>query len=290
MNGYTSPTTRFYRHSGKTPIIGLILVGLAGFVAVPILGVIYGVLIRIIPFIYINALIVFGYVYAVGFVILTALKSGKVRNIFLAGVIAFFFGILADYVGWVSWLAVVFGDPLFLIEFFFPWEVLYFIRMVAEQGAWSISGTTPTGGILYAFWAIEAIAVIGGPAYIVTKELSETPFCEESDAWVDKKSQIGVFKPIANPRQFKQTISQGNFAAIFNELKPIQPGDTQFTSLEVHECEHCRKLITLNVNDIKIKLDKKGKAETKARAIISKLMITPHQLADLRKFAAPKAE
>lgn len=289
MNEYASSAAKFYRHSGKAPLPGLFLVALAGFGAVPILGLIYGVLIRIIPFIYINALIVFAYVYAIGFVISRAAKFGKVRNTVLMGLAAFFFGVLADYVGWVSWLAVVFGDPLFLIEFFFPLDILYYITLVAQEGAWTISGATPTGGILYALWAIEAFAVIGGTTYIVTGAISEAPFCEESDAWAEKRTQIGTFKPIADPAQFKQAVSHGNFSAFSKELKLSQPGDMQFTSLDVYECEQCRTFLTLDVHNVTLKFDKKGNVESKTKPIVSKLIITPHQLADLRKLAAPEA-
>ena len=290
MNAYASSTAKFYRHSGRAPLMGLILVGLAGLVAVPILGLIYGVLIRFIPFVYINGLIVLGYVFAISFILSKAAKIGKVRNPILMGLAALFFGVLADYVGWVSWLAAVFRDPLFLVEFFFPFDILYYISLVAQEGAWTISGTTPTGGILYTLWLLEAIAVIGGTTYIVvTGELAETPFCEESDAWAEKRSQIGVFKPIANPVQFKHAIAQGDFSAFFRELKLAQQGDMQFTSLEVNECEHCRQFATLDVRNVALKVDKKGNVETKIKPIISKLIVTPHQLTDLRKLSAAEA-
>jgi hypothetical protein len=286
MNEFGTTTAKFYRHSGKAPILGLILIGLAGFIAVPILGLIYGVLIRVIPFIYINVFIVIGYAYAVGFVLSSVAKYGKVRNMFLLGLAAFFFGVLADYVGWVSWLAVVAGDPTFLIEFFFPMDILYFITVIAEEGAWTISGATPTGGFLYFIWFIEACMVIGGSTYLTVTSLSETPFCEDSDAWADKKSQVGAFAPLKNPAQFKQAVTQGNFSA-FNELKPARPEDMHFTTLQLYECVQCRNFYVLNVNDVTVTINNKGKADTKTRSVLSNLIVTPHQLASLRRLAEP---
>jgi fatty-acid desaturase len=99
MNEFGTTAAKFYRHSGKAPILGLILIGLAGFIAVPILGLIYGVLIRVIPFIYINFFVVIGYAFAVSFVLSRVAKYGKIRNMVLLGLAAFFFGLLADYVG-----------------------------------------------------------------------------------------------------------------------------------------------------------------------------------------------
>jgi len=286
MNEFGTTTAKFYRHSGRAPILGLILIGLAGFIAVPILGLIYGVLIRVIPFIYINVFIVIGYAYAVGFVLSSVAKYGKVRNMVLLGLAAFFFGVLADYVGWVSWLAVVAGDPTFLIEFFFPMDILYFITVIAEEGAWTISGTTPTGGFLYFIWFIEACMVIGGSTYLTVTSLSETPFCEDSDAWADKKSQVGAFAPLKNPAQFKQAVTQGNFSA-FNELKPARPEDMHFTTLQLYECVQCRNFYVLNVNDVTVTINNKGKADTKTRSVLSNLIVTPHQLASLRRLAEP---
>jgi hypothetical protein len=286
MNEFGTTTAKFYRHSGKAPILGLILIGLAGFIAVPILGLIYGVLIRVIPFIYINFFIVVGYAFAVGFVLSSVAKYGKVRNMVLLGLAAFFFGVLADYVGWVSWLAVVAGDPTFLIEFFFPMDILYFITVIAEEGAWTISGATPTGGFLYFIWFIEACMVIGGSTYLTVTSLSETPFCEDSDAWADKKSQVGAFAPLKNPAQFKQAVTQGNFSA-FNELKPARPEDMHFTTLQLYECVQCRIFYVLNVNDVTVTINNKGKADTKTRSVLSNLIVTPHQLASLRRLAEP---
>jgi len=287
MNEFATSPVKFYRHSGKAPITGLILIGLAGFIVVPILGLIYGVLVRIIPFIYINALLVIGYAYAVGFVLSSAAKFGKVRNMYLLGFAAFFFGVLADYVGWVAWLAVVAGDPFFLVEFFFPADILYFITVIAEEGAWTLSGTTPTGIFLYIIWFIEACIVIGGSTYVTLELLSKIPFCEESNAWAEKKTQIGAFTPIANPNQFKHAVSQGSLSA-FNELRLSPDNERHFTTLEVYECEHCRNFHVLNINDVVVTVNRKGKAEFKIKKILSNLLLSPFQLAGLKKLAEPQ--
>jgi len=281
---FAGTNARFYKHSGKAPLMGLFFIGIAGFIAVPILGLIYGVLTRVIPFIYINALVLIGFVYAISYVLSQVAKFGKIRNMILLGLAGFFFGLLADYIGWVAWLAVTVGDPWFLVEFFFPADIFYIITLVAEEGAWSISGTTPTGVFLYILWAIEAIIVIGGIPYLTLEMLSKIPFCEESDAWADKRTQIGAFTPIANPAQFKDAVSQGNFSA-FNELKTSPENDRRYTALEVFECEQCRNFFMLNVTDVTIKINNKGKAEAKTKKILNNLLLTPIQLADLKRLA-----
>jgi len=284
MNELTSTTAKFYRHSGKAPVIGLLLIGIAGFVAIPILGLVYGYLLRYIPFIYINCLIVVGYAYAISFVITRVAKYGKVRNMILIGLAGLFFGLLADYIGWVSWIAALFGDPSYLIGFFFPFQVFGVITEIAKEGAWSLSGTTPTGAVLYFIWFIEACIVIGGSTYLSISALSEIPFCEDSDTWADKKTFLGAFMPVANAQQFRAAVAQGSFAP-FNELKPAQPGSRKFTLLETYECEQCKSFFVLNVKNVDVTVNRRGKAETKTKPIVSNLVVTPTTLASLRKLA-----
>lgn len=284
MNELTSTTAKSYRHSGKAPIMGLLLIGIAGFVAIPILGVVYGYLLRYIPLIYLNFLIVLGYAYAIGFVISKVAKYGKVRNMILIGLAALFFGLLADYIGWVSWIAAMIGDPSYLIGFFFPLEVFRIITEIAKEGAWSISGATPTGAALYFIWFVEACIVIGGSTYLSIAALSEIPFCEDSDAWADKKTVLGAFTPVANATQFKASVAQGSFAP-FNELKPAPAGGRHFTLLETYECEQCKSFFVLNVKNVDIKINSKGKPESKVKPIVSNLIVTPTILASLRKLA-----
>ena len=226
MNELTSTTAKFYRHSGKAPLMGLLLIGLAGF----------------------------------------------------------FFGLLADHIGWVSWIAAMLGDPSFLLGFFFPFEVFTIIKEIAWEGTWSISGSTPTGGALYFIWFVEACIVIGGSTYLSFSALSETPFCEDSDAWADKKTVLEAFTPVANAQQFKDAVARGNFAP-FNELKPAQAGSRHFTLLETYECEQCKSFFVLNVKNVAIKINSKGRPESKVKPIVSNLIVTPTTLASLRKLA-----
>jgi len=289
MNELVSTNVKFYRHSGKAPILGLFLIGIAGFVAVPILGAIYALLIHFIPFIYLDALIVIGYAIAISAVLSSAARYGKVRNMFLVGLAAFFFGVLADYIGWVVWLAIAVGNPRFLLEVFFPFDIFYYITLVAEKGAWSLSGTTPTGVFLYLVWFIEACIVIGGTTYLTVKSFSKTPFCEDSDRWADKRSVLGLFNPLTNIPQFKNAVLQGSLAP-FNELKPSNPNNNHYTLLELYECVECKNFFILNVDEVTVKINNKGKADTKTNSIIANLIVTPTTLSSLRKLNEPKAE
>ena len=288
MIALSTAPVKFYSHSGKAPILGLALIGIVGLVVTLVLGVIYGYLLYFIPFIYLNFLIVYGYIYAISYVLSWAARLGKVRNIILISLAALGFGLLAEYVGWVSWLAAILGSPVNLIGFFFPLEVIAFIQEVARQGAWTIFGFTPTGALLYLIWLVEAIAVIGGITYATYSSLKNIPFCEESNAWAKKRSVLGTFAPLANNEQFKSAVSTGSFSA-FNSLRPLQPGQNRFTVLELFECDECMNFFVLNVDDVEVKTDNKGKQETKVKSVVSNLIVSSSILSSLRRLIEEKA-
>lgn len=276
-------TASFYRHSGKAPILGLILIGIVGLIVTPILGVIYGYLLWYIPFVYINFFVVAGYALAISFALSKMARSTKIRNMFLLGLIGLFFGLLAEYIGWVSWLAALVGDPSFLFEFFFPFDILYIITEIAKEGVWSVNNITPTGGFLYFIWFLEACMVIGIITYSTITSLSKIPFCEDSDTWTERKGVIAAFAPIADKASFRSSIEQGNNSK-FNELQPAGPGN-KFTIIELYECPTCKNFQVINVKDLTITRDAKGRQINKENAIVSNLIVTPSVLGNIQRLA-----
>ena len=281
MTATSSSAGNFYRHSGKTPLLGLILLGAAGLVAIPILGLIYGYLIFYIPLLYLSILLVFGYALVVSFVIYRAAIWGKIRNTLMVGLTAFGFGLLAEYTGWVAWIAAIAKDPSYLLEFFFPLDVISLIVEIGKQGAWSFNNITPSGAILYFIWLMEAVIVIGGVTYSTLKQYSRVPFCEDSDAWAGKKSSVAAFAPLPNADQFKASVSQGNYS-IFQELKPVQSGNA-FTLFEAYACDICKNFFVLNVSDVKVSVDYKGRSTRREKPIVSNLIVTPTTLSTLKR-------
>lgn len=288
MSELSIGTASFYRHSGKAPILGLLLMGITGLIVTPILGVIYGYLLWYIPFIYINFFVVLGYAFGVSFVLGKMAKTGKIRNMFLLTLIGLFFGLLAEYIGWVSWLAALVGDPSFMIEFFFPLDILYIITEIAKEGIWSVSDVTPTGGFLYFIWFIEACMVIGIITYSTVTSLSKVPFCEDSDTWTERKGVIAAFAPIADKSSFKAAIEQGNFSR-FSELQPVREGN-KFTIIELYECPTCKNFQVINVKDLTITRDSKGRQNNKEKAIVSNLIVMPGVLGNIQRLAISHQE
>jgi hypothetical protein len=59
--------------------------------------------------------------------------------------------------------------------------------------------------------------------------------------------------------------------------------------LELFECDKCRNFYVLNVNDVEVKKDKKGKQDTKVKSIVSNLIVTPSTVSGLRRLIEEKA-
>jgi hypothetical protein len=221
------------------------------------------------------------YILAISFVLNKAIKWGKVRNTLIVGLAAFGFGLFAEYVGWVAWIAAYAKDPYYLLEFFLPWDIAIFIIEIGKEGVWSFSGSTPTGWALYAIWLMEAFCVVGGITFYTLRVHSEVPFCEDSEIWVDKMKIMAVFAPPADPKRFKASISQGNFSVI-NELKLLQTGNA-YIMFELYECEVCKSFFMINIKDVKVSVDRRGRRNQQTKTILKNLLLPPATVSALRR-------
>jgi hypothetical protein len=282
MNQFGLSTQGFYRKSGKVPFLGIILFFIIGGVGLTILGLIYGFVIFYIPFAQLGAFAVIGYAFAGSYVLTKAITIGKLRNPILIGLLVFGFSIYAEYIGWIAWIATLAKDARYLLEFFFPWEVLSIILELGVEGVWSLSGSTPKGAFLYLIWIVEALTVIGGITYLTIKSAAAMIFCEESNMWVTKKTLLGIFSPIADPRQIKLDVAQGNLS-IFGQLSPATPNSSHFSLLEVYECEHCNNFRVLNLDDGVITQDRRGNMGSKTKPIIKNLLVSAAFLSNLKR-------
>lgn len=273
MDPFASRKEMFYRHSWKAPIGGLFLVGAAGLLSTLVLGLIYGYIMYYIPFIYIKVFIMVGYPFAIGLILSLAVQRGKVRNNLLVGLAGVGFGLLADYMGWVAWIAAALKSTEYLMVFFYPGDILYFMQEVVEVGIYVIGNSRPTGAILYLIWLVEAVVVVGGTAFMVLKLHLDTPFCEECNEWVETERYIGLFTPLTNTSKFKRGILEGNYT-VFNELIPSQTGN-QFIKLTIYECRTCQNFRLLNVKKLKLSVNSKKQLESNERKVITNLRVTP---------------
>jgi hypothetical protein len=262
----------YYQPSGKIGCLGLPLLLLVGIPCILVLGFVYGYAIYYIPFIYFNFFIVLGYGGVTGFVVGKLARLGKVRNgkiIFFSGLLA---GLLAEYTGWIAWLTAMAGDLWMLGGFLFPSEVLSLIRVLNQEGAWSILGVTPTGWFLYLIWIVEAIMVIGTAVLLCAGTGLGDPYCEKCKRWVDQEEMITLLEQVADPNMLKAKLEKGDYASILSLKKAS--GD-RFTKIKLRQCTSCQQLNTLSVFDVTSYLNNKGEPRSNEWSLVDQLLISP---------------
>jgi hypothetical protein len=59
--------------------------------------------------------------------------------------------------------------------------------------------------------------------------------------------------------------------------------------LELYECEVCKNFFVLNVKDVKISVDHKGRKNRTEKLIVKHLILTPSTLSSLKRTIQEKA-
>src|ERR1051326_272869 len=186
-----------YRHSGKFgphgPALALIAAAVIGFP----LGFAYSYLIKWIPLIYFNFLATLGYGAVFGWISGVFMKFGRVRNTSVAVLSGLFAGVIGLYLDWNGHLHALFkGAPLLST----PEIIVGAMKALYAQGSWGLRhGGNITGIPLAIVWAIEGATIIGLAAFVPYSMLAHTPFCEESQCWLDEKKKISTLEPFTDP-------------------------------------------------------------------------------------------
>jgi hypothetical protein len=103
-------------------------------------------------------------------------------------------------------------------------------------------GATPTGGVLWALWAVEAAIIVGFPLLTAWSQ-ARTPFCESCNAWcVEKK---GLFHTELAEREEVVSHLATNDLDWVERLGPSRSNDT-WLRFDFYECG-CRQTATLSV-------------------------------------------
>ena len=193
--------SKYYIPTGKISPTSFIYFGLASFILLPILALLYTYLVWYIPFIYINFFITAGFGFGAGIMIsYFSIKLGKVRNPKVAAILGLLGGLIALYFSWVIWVDLVFnigesygtdriGITTSNVKFkellelaFQPGFLFDTILEINKVGTWGIRTATVSGTLLFVFWFIEALIILV-IATILPYFSSKKPFCEFNNEW-----------------------------------------------------------------------------------------------------------
>ena len=246
-----------YKLSEKTGniwTVGIVL----GVLLISIVSSIYVLIDLVNPFKFLNIFIFAGYFIAVYISIKIALKVAKSRsskNSFRFGVII---GILAIYINW--YLFVLFqlidaNNISFSILMLDAINIFYYASEIANDGYY-FDEILVSNGFLYFFWIIEAILIIiagliGGFGFT-----HEEVYCEECDRWVDLIGK-DIRLSIADKDKLDTAIKED--IGLLTEFPIAKKNETPHLKVNIHHCEKCKNLSTVDIDYITIRKNDDGK-------------------------------
>ena len=137
---------------------------------------------------FLTVFMVVGYVLGIGFTISLLGKFGKSRNPTALKLMGVGIAAVSLYAAWAFFLHALFArnatDVPSTLDFALNPKLMWAaIESVNETGWYTIKKMTPTGLVLWAFWSIEALAVLGGAWYLADSSIANEMFCEACDSW-----------------------------------------------------------------------------------------------------------
>jgi len=251
-----------YRHSGRFGAHGPALALLAAIPVALLLGVIYGYVIKWIPFIYINALVTAGYGWVFGFGTGLVLKFCKVRHSGITFLTGFIVGLIALYFDWNGHILSLAPKSEDIPWVFYPGQIFEIMKVLYEEGTWGFrSGGAVTGITLGIVWFCEAAIIVGLATLIPWTMIGDTPFCEDFQCWLDEEKKIDTLQPILDPGTLEQ-LQAGNLSALASVPAKI-PGASDFTRVTVKHSPKSSSFFTVRLENVITETDKEGKEQEK---------------------------
>jgi len=185
-------------HASPSSILTTLIIGIIASLILPLL---YIILCQLIPNIWFIAICAFSMGMLLGLAIDMGIRIGKIRNIQVALIIATVCSLLAFYIQWVFFDAVMYsrsgftfklsqaevkqliGDMAFL--FVHPGILFKEITALNEVGTFRIQGSDNVSGfLLWLIWAGEFLVITGGTILVAWNGHVKIPYSELNDQWM----------------------------------------------------------------------------------------------------------
>ena len=265
----------FYRHSGRFEPAGVAW-SFAGMIGAGLaLGYLYGVLVWLVPFIYLVIIGTAGLGLIVGFLSIQLTMKANTRNNTLIVLGPTLAGLAALYSAWVGYL---FAASDWQFHLWNPLDIFATAGRIAETGLWSMFGNTPTGLLLYFIWLVEALIIVGLGLIMGLAWINSPPFNENAGAWAEHTEALPPAKALSDQtiRQVREQLSRGDLSC-FGLFEPLEDGDdasvhTSFLVAWAPGYEHEQYL---TISSITITQDQEGNVQTTNAPIASNMIIDP---------------
>jgi hypothetical protein len=270
---------RYYKPSGAVPFAGTILMQLFGAAAACVLGGLYAAANYYSPSVLLTGFAVLVFGAGVGFAVNLGARLGKVRNpgfILLLGTAT---GILAWYLAWVFYISLYFHKLAQMgVWLWNPVDIFHMMGVFAEEGIWSWKSWTPTGWVLYGFWAAEALCVV--LLALVVSVANDTPYCDPCNSWTKPEKDVAHFA-LADPAQLKSDLEEERYE-VLDKLHAQGADPADCLKAVLHTCPQCEDSDYLTINHARLVVDGDGNETTQETEVVKHLRISRDMVEHLR--------
>lgn len=269
----------------------LVLLPLVILLAVPILAAAYAYADVYIPIGgYVTLVLVVAFAFALGWSVSKAGFLAKSRSKTVqraAGLVA---GLLGLYCSWVFFEYALLqradaSPEISLLRLFLTPSAVWTIASgIAEEGWFTIFGTTPSGGLLWALWAVEAALIVGVAYLVSTFHFDRRMFCESCDVWCRDEANPSDF---ALPTTSELDQLKNGDPVAFSALRPAPADRSELrVRVRVQACPRCDDQAGMVLQTVRYETDKNGKQEEKAASVSD---VVPLDRAPRERLAAVRA-
>lgn len=257
-----------YKHSGNFTFSDLALFATINFVITLVIATLYAYINLYSPIIgYLSIIFVAIAGCSLGWYLAKFLIKFKIRNVKVARISCLAFGLLLVLSSWVIWLYAFLRREHIAVDFntfVSDWHSL--INLVYEinsEGAWSVKDYTPTGIVLWGFWAVEAL-ILFIPSFLFVESALDTPFCERCSKWCKERIDVLRFK---SSKELEERIKRGDYSFLKDAIRADE-NDSQYISVDYLGCQTCQQLNFIRVFDVNVSRNSEGQRSEDKKVII----------------------
>jgi len=283
--------SRYYQPSGRvSPRV--LLLGVLALPALALAATLYSYVTLYLPIIgLVTVILTVGLGFGSALATNLVLHHGKVRSRWFAALVSLGLGLFTTWFMWVTWGYAVLhrgeGSDVSFLAMVWPPGLWRLINAVNETGAWSFKGATPTGGVLWVMWAIEAGILLGFPL-VTGLSVANEPYCEHCDTWCGHVKALFITPPLerAETAEHLERLDFGWLSTMGSVSRPPPP---RFTRWDLYECG-CRATNAVSAVGVEVKVDEKGEAQVTESPVLSGLLLAPDAVPAFRAIAQQLAQ
>jgi hypothetical protein len=278
---------RYYRHTGRAPLLGTTLAVFGAWIAVTLIGTAYAYVQLYVKVADIVAILfVIAFAAGMAFSVYGILRWGKVRNLPVIAVVAITSAILGWYVSWVAWehrLLFQSGVPVRMYALFQrPWVIWNLARDINETGTFTMNDRPVTGAELWAFWAGESVAFLALTMFVPIRLLRDAAFCESCGRWCKKTEGVVRLATTADEETLRQRVEAKDFDYLL-ALGGASRTDPVHIRTDLYDCMNCPNTNLLTVSRVTVTISANVQASEKAKKIVDRLWLDESQANALRE-------